>query len=755
MKIKNHNIKYLLIFTFVFIFLFSSICLIITDDKKNRINNILKTELKDINILMKFILDDFKLSSYTRYELLQRDKHFLSILKQYNDDNIDKNKLREQLIEYISPIYKRLQKKGVINLNLITSKSTVMLRMHKQDKFGDNLKAIRKSIRYVSKNKKTFIGFEQGRFKHAYRYVYPLFDENNELLGMVDFGFSTKYIQNLFTKSLNIHSHFLINKKLFLSKVNIEDKLDYNYIPSIEHRDYVFATTDNKNIFDVKKQHENIIKPLKEDIDENIQIEKEFSLYSINNNKAIIVSFLSIKNSKLNNIAYFVSYRNNSEIINLYNDYKRLIFSAFIAILVFVVFLYKNFTNKEKLRKQVDEKTKQILEQKEIFELLYRKSSDGIILLNKNRFIDCNEAALKLFNIKTKREFLALNIFKIFDKDQGYGVPLSQKLKKTISFLSKSRTATSEWKCKKQDGAIFWVDIVLTKIKQNEKDIIHAVLRDITDRKLLELEVEEKSLELATEASKLHNLNSTLENRVKEEVTENRRKEQYLLHQSRLAQMGEMISMIAHQWRQPLTAISATTNNLSLKLMFNELDNKILKKEIDLISGYAQHLSQTIDEFRNFFKDTKVKEDISLESVIHSTLDIVNKSLDNKKINIDLDFKCNKTINTYPTELKQVVLNLIKNAEDILVELDIEKPEIKIETSIENNKKVLKIKDNAGGVPNDIIDKIFDPYFSTKIEKDGTGLGLYMSKIIIEDHCKGKIYVQNDEFGAVFIIELD
>jgi PAS domain S-box-containing protein len=231
-------------------------------------------------------------------------------------------------------------------------------------------------------------------------------------------------------------------------------------------------------------------------------------------------------------------------------------------------------------------------------------------------------------------------------------------------------------------------------------------------------------------------------------------KEAYLLQQSRLTQMGEMISMIAHQWRQPLAAISSTANSMILKNMMGQYEKEFFGQRLNNISEYSQHLSSTIDDFRNFFKKTKEKKDLTLESVVEDSLKIIQINLENKNIEIKKEFSLNETINSFPNELRQVVLNLIKNAEDILEEKDIESKWIKIKTYKENDLNVLEVSDNAGGIPDDIIEKIFEPYFSTKQNRDGTGLGLYMSKSIIEEHCSGKLSVTNDKYGAIFKVEL-
>ena len=243
--------------------------------------------------------------------------------------------------------------------------------------------------------------------------------------------------------------------------------------------------------------------------------------------------------------------------------------------------------------------------------------------------------------------------------------------------------------------------------------------------------------------------NENLEQKIAEALEDNRLKTQQMIEQSRLAQMGQMISMIAHQWRQPLSAISATSSALEIKAQLNKLTNEQIVQYVGKISQYAKHLSTTINDFRDFFKPNKLKQEVSTNELVSSVLQIIQTSLRNKNITIDLHLESNKKLMTYANELKQVVLNLIKNAEDVLLEKKVANPIIKITTT----SNTICIEDNGGGVKDEIKDKIFDPYFSTK-DKNGTGLGLYMSKIIIEEHCKGTLEEINTKDGAKFIIRL-
>ena len=192
-----------------------------------------------------------------------------------------------------------------------------------------------------------------------------------------------------------------------------------------------------------------------------------------------------------------------------------------------------------------------------------------------------------------------------------------------------------------------------------------------------------------------------------------------------------------------------------LKMLLNEkTPTKEVENELLLINEYSQHLSLTIDDFRNFFKSDKIKKEIKVEDIIEKALSIIKTSFESKDINLITNYKFNQEIVTYSTEVQQVILIILKNAEDALVEKDILDKKIFIETTEQEGLVVIKIEDNAGGISDNIINKIFDPYFSTKKEKDGTGIGLYMSKIIINEHCMGSLYVENGENGAIFEIRL-
>lgn len=243
-----------------------------------------------------------------------------------------------------------------------------------------------------------------------------------------------------------------------------------------------------------------------------------------------------------------------------------------------------------------------------------------------------------------------------------------------------------------------------------------------------------------------------------------KKKDKYLLHQSRLAQMGEMLSMIAHQWKQPLSAISST--EITLKTVI-ELEKYDLSKEnerrdflefldgkLDKIALYVQNLAQTIKDFSDFYKPGKESEYISLDSVILKANELIKDDFTVNKIELLFDLKTPRVVKLYENEFMQVVINLLTNAKEQLIEKEVEDAKIVLKSYEEDNLLVITVEDNAGGVPNDIIHSIFNPYFSTKLEKNGTGLGLYMCKMIISEYHDGDISVKNTEQGARFTIKL-
>jgi signal transduction histidine kinase len=230
-------------------------------------------------------------------------------------------------------------------------------------------------------------------------------------------------------------------------------------------------------------------------------------------------------------------------------------------------------------------------------------------------------------------------------------------------------------------------------------------------------------------------------------ATEKEQQKELLVHQSKLASMGEMIGNIAHQWRQPLTHLSYTFMNIQEAQKHDELTPKYLNNKIDEASKQLEFMSHTIDDFKDFYTPNKAKEEFLLSNAAQETLEIMRNTLKQNDIKISLQIDDNGSLFSYKNELKQVLLNLISNAKDIFIERVTPQPHIEIII----NKNSISIEDNAGGIKADILPRIYEPYFSTK--ERNSGIGLYMSKMIIERNIGGKLEVSNTHKGAKFTIK--
>jgi signal transduction histidine kinase len=259
------------------------------------------------------------------------------------------------------------------------------------------------------------------------------------------------------------------------------------------------------------------------------------------------------------------------------------------------------------------------------------------------------------------------------------------------------------------------------------------------------------NIELKNTQEELQKLNNTLEDKVKHEIEKNKQHQLFLLQQGRLVQMGEMISMIAHQWRQPLNILAMLNQTIVLKYKEKIMDDNVIDYFNKNSNVQIKQMSQTIDDFRNFFKPEKETVEFYINEVISETINMIKPILINDKIEIRLNINDEIKITGYPNELGQAILNMINNAKDALLEKNIKVKTISISLAHVNDRPTLIISDNAGGISEKIIDKIFNPYFSTK-EKNGTGLGLYMTKMIIEEHMNAKLVVTNNTEGAVFTV---
>jgi len=294
-------------------------------------------------------------------------------------------------------------------------------------------------------------------------------------------------------------------------------------------------------------------------------------------------------------------------------------------------------------------------------------------------------------------------------------------------------------------------------------EAIEQVCEPIHQRRQIEMMNETLEKKIIEKTAQLRELNDNLQERVEEEVSENRKKDRILIQQSRFSEMGEMIENIAHQWRQPLNTITLLTSNAQFKHKLGKLGDEEFERTFNKIESLMQYLSQTINDFRSFFQPDRERANFNLEDTISRSLTLTEASFEYNHIKVHKKVEqLNIRYLGFPNELSQVFLNILNNSRDAMIEQNIEEKNVLFCLRQESRKIVIQINDNAGGLPEDIIEKIFDPYFTTKIGTKGTGLGLSMCKEIIEGHMSGTLSAANAHFevdnkrffGAQFTIEL-
>ncbi len=253
---------------------------------------------------------------------------------------------------------------------------------------------------------------------------------------------------------------------------------------------------------------------------------------------------------------------------------------------------------------------------------------------------------------------------------------------------------------------------------------------------------------------KIQELNLSLEERIREEIQKQKEKDEIILQQTKVTAMGEMARNIAHQWRQPLNATALILQDIYVSYEDGELDLEYIQRSEKDAMKQIQFMSQTIDSFRTLFESSEGVNEFNLEVTINKTMNFLNASMQSHSIQIKKNLIDDIIVCGSPDEFSQVVLNILNNAKDALIEKNILNAKIEIDVSKDENSTTIIFKDNAGGIDKEIIDKIFEPYFTTRDQGKGVGMGLYMSKVIVEKNMKGKLLVTNSDEGAEFKIVL-
>ncbi len=400
-------------------------------------------------------------------------------------------------------------------------------------------------------------------------------------------------------------------------------------------------------------------------------------------------------------------------------------------ILILVILYWNRILSREiKRRKEAENR----------FKMLSDVSFEGIFISKDGIILDTNKAASEIFEYE-KSELI---------NKSGLELIVNEHRDIVLNNITKGIEGRYEVYGVKKNGDVFPMEVSAKMVKQNNQSLRVTAIRDITAQKELEKNLREFNDKLTNQVE------IELQSRLKLQK-EKEAQEQLLIQQSKMAAMGELIGAIAHQWRQPLNALSLIIQGLQIRYKRGMLNEQEIDEMVKKSKRQIEFMSHTIDDFRNFFKPDKEKIKFNIINEIKNSYKIIDSQFNNRNINFEL-IESEIEIVSYPNEFKQVILNILNNAKDAIIEHKIEDGFIKVNVHQNNEKIVIEICDNGGGIKVEIMDKIFEPYISTK-GKNGTGIGLAIGKIIVNEKLNGEIYVQNIEYpnqqkGAKFTIVL-
>jgi len=393
-------------------------------------------------------------------------------------------------------------------------------------------------------------------------------------------------------------------------------------------------------------------------------------------------------------------------------------------------------------------KTQQYIKQLDIDKDILSAINNGIIVLDAQLQIHYYNKWMQLHTKLKEDDVLGKKLYEIFPTINKKTLKRKIQTAFTIQTPTFYTASSSHY-------------LIPIKINQIKNSLFEYMQQDVSiipfkqDKQFVAVIITDQTIMANTNAllqaniQKVRELNEAL---IKEkEITEFQHKQ--LLSNSRSAAMGEMISMIAHQWRQPLSLINTVIATLKIKKELGILDNKIIDNSINKIEKTTNFLSSTIDDFRDYFKPNKIATTVNISNLFEKSLFFLKSELKQLDIEYDIDIDPNISIMTYKNELLQTILNILKNSIDAFKEK--KKKKKKITVIVQKNKEsiLITIEDNAGGIRTDILQKVFEPYFSTK-SKNGTGLGLYMCKTIINEHLHGNISLESNKNGTKVAIQL-
>lgn len=708
------------------------------DGKERELGMHVNALQKEVDLNYKAFLRQYKKISEVFYTDFEKNKPVLELMRRsYDGNGTDAAIMRNAFIKQVTHEVGLAQDMGFSQVHFHDAHVQSLYRSQMPSKYGDSLADFRYSVANVKEIEEPVFGLEEGRVVNGFRYVYPLFLDN-AFIGSVGFSVGTKIMQKELDE-LFLGQYWIILSRDIIENITFPEMFEKTYEASPIGADFLIEKDiANKNDLNLLSQNITF------QSSDTLGSFKNLFAFSFIGDEDYIVIFYPLKNVRMQNIAYLVYAKEDKTVAAI--DEKFYFRVAVVSLFWFVVIAF-GFSIKRShsslllenvKRKEAEEKLKKLNTNLEVTvrdEIKKRMEKENLILALFNRsplafafadmhrvFVDVNPQMCKMLGF-TKEELVGKNVAEFaYPEDEKQNLEYVESMKKgEIDYC------TMEKRFVRKDGKIITGNVLLSLIGE-EKHYLLGIVEDITERKRME--------------------------------ERQKRQDQILIQQNKMAAMGEMIGVIAHQWRQPLSVLALIIQNIQDAYINGGFNEDFLNESVTKSMVQIEYMSKTIDDFRNFYKPSKEKKHFDIKMSLLNVLRLIDAQLEHNNIQVTLHAAEESfSIEGYRNEFEQSLLNIFTNAKDAILsrketEADLE-GYIDVNLYRKDDHTYLEVKDNGTGLAPEVLERAFEPYFTTKIKTKGTGIGLYMSKMIIEENMNGKITVQNNEdHGATFTIQL-
>ncbi|QDF28373.1 ATP-binding protein [Halarcobacter anaerophilus] len=739
--LKNKFIINFLFYIFIALVIYTVSTFYINKEEKKQLNQKYITISKNLKNSASNLIKDKKNATLAVAMSISKDKRIIDALLNNDNSKLDYDKFSLELrknTKFKNVWFQVLDKKGDSFYRSWTKKT------------HDSLD-FRADVRKILKNKKILTSISVGRFDMTFKSMIPLF-HNNEFIGIFEIITHFNSIAKIL-KENKIDALVLADKKY---KETIKYPFTKRFI-----KDYYIANLNaNKNLLNLveKENLEKVLSIKDYELIENrilttlkvLEVDNDLIGYMILTKNLNDIDILDIKKFKKNSEAY-------------------VLLSIFLIGLLYTIISYYIYLRSiENLNLKLEKNLKKIKMQEKKNQIILDSQKNIIVITDGYHIKNSNKQLLEFFNFSSLEDFkkryeCVCETFVNMD-DETYLIDKDYNGKNWAEYILENPQIRFKAAIEKDNRLHhFTLNVNSTIFDEDDVPYIIVTLTDITQevkqqKKLKRLNDNLEDL-VEIKTKELQELNESLEKRVEEEIEKSKTKDRMLFQQNKMAAMGEMLSNIAHQWRQPLSSISAAISSLKLQNELGVVDPSGFQSTCDLILRNSKYLSQTIEDFKNFFRQDREKSKFLLKKSILENISLLKDKLKHDQIRVILSIDEKVELYGYKNEFQQAILNIINNSVDALnSKKDIEKKVIVIECS----NKTLTIKDSAKGIKEEIINRIFEPYFTTKHQSQGTGIGLYMTREILTKHMNFAIEVNNESFelegeklyGACFKITL-